>query len=725
MKAITRTFADVTLIALLFFCVSCMNSVNQQSKYLSTVKEQPIEQIGIKHPFKKMTIKQSIPPKITQKSLFSWQTIDGPANSRHYSEIWIDPENEHTWYLVAHRTLNAQGSLFVTRDRGASWTAIPGLSSFYFHIEFDPSARNRMYVATAQSLYRSDDDLNSLVNLRVPLEDEYIRSILVSKHTGQIIVATQKQTGLQGIHFSTNAGSTWRFRSYNLPRAGFIPWDIAEDPVDGTLYIGMEIFDHPRPYNPPFLRSRDNGQTWEDVSGVLPWHVIKIAVHPKTRHVFALTEGAGLYKSTDFGESWVFLNNQFAFGLEMDMRDPRRIYGGEHTALNGPGGVYASHDTAKTFSLAGLSGKATTQPRLNRDGTILYAVNYGEGNKIYRTTLPLIWPELQSPQPTTVMDNGCLDKSDRIIWDFNWSNLAGASRYQIVVKQAGAEKPVIDTVVARSYYRSVQRSYISDKNRDNWFWSVRAGKANGEWGPWAPEKPFQVEYVDTDCGVLRPPVLTKPEQDGLLDNGCMDRSDPIDWRFSWSRIKAATRYQLWIKADNLSKPFVNSNVSSSFYRYTQSGYIKDNNTSAWRWKVRAGDVNGQWSPWSEERKFSVEPVDTDCGKLFPPQLVAPVNGGVLDNGCTNMSNPIEWLFSWDPVINAAQYNIQVETSNHFLLVDNSVRVPPFSRTANGFVNDQNRFNFTWKVRTGNTDGDWSDWSETRSFDLEANNTDCP
>ena len=41
------------------------------------------------------------------------------------------------------------------------------------------------------------------------------------------------------------------------------------------------------------------------------------------------------------------------------------------------------------------------------------------------------------------------------------------------------------------------------------------------------------------------------------------------------------------------------------------GYIIDANRLGWSWKVRAM-ANDVWGPWSEERSFSVEPLNTSC-----------------------------------------------------------------------------------------------------------------
>ena len=44
-------------------------------------------------------------------------------------------------------------------------------------------------------------------------------------------------------------------------------------------------------------------------------------------------------------------------------------------------------------------------------------------------------PKLLSPQPEAVLGNGRSDGRDYIIWDFDWSEVLGASQYQLFVQK--------------------------------------------------------------------------------------------------------------------------------------------------------------------------------------------------------------------------------------------------------------------------------------------------
>ena len=112
---------------------------------------------------------------------------------------------------------------------------------------------------------------------------------------------------------------------------------------------------------------------------------------------------------------------------------------------------------------------------------------------------------------------------------------------------------------------------------------------------------------------LYPPDLISPEEGDVLDNGCEDFSNPIEWDFDWSDVSIATKYHIYVIGPNATIPIIDHTVyASSYHSYRMGSYIANANRFNWAWKVRAGDDNGNWSEWSEERHFDVEPLNTDC-----------------------------------------------------------------------------------------------------------------
>jgi hypothetical protein len=109
-------------------------------------------------------------------------------------------------------------------------------------------------------------------------------------------------------------------------------------------------------------------------------------------------------------------------------------------------------------------------------------------------------PMLISPASGALMDNGCKPKPDGITWDFDWSDVPGATAYHVRVWRNPA-LPVVNNMAVPSssyHYVSAPTTYIINTNLSGWRWMVRA-KVLGAWGAWSAPRGFMVEKLNTDC----------------------------------------------------------------------------------------------------------------------------------------------------------------------------------------------------------------------------------
>jgi hypothetical protein len=107
------------------------------------------------------------------------------------------------------------------------------------------------------------------------------------------------------------------------------------------------------------------------------------------------------------------------------------------------------------------------------------------------------------------------------------------------------------------------------------------------------------------------PILIAPLDGAVLDNGCTDRSDPMEWSFGWSEVPRAQRYHLYVIGPTASIPAVDRELTEPSYAQRSIAYVVDRHRLGWRWRVRAL-VDGSWGEFSPEGTFDVEPLDTDC-----------------------------------------------------------------------------------------------------------------
>lgn len=163
-----------------------------------------------------------------------------------------------------------------------------------------------------------------------------------------------------------------------------------------------------------------------------------------------------------------------------------------------------------------------------------------------------------------------------------------------------------------SHVKSVSTAWTTDTNlspETNYCYAVTAIDAAEN------ESDLSNEICDMTHSIPPPsvPTLISPQNNDELDNGCHDFSDAIEWTFEWSNVTDATKYHIYVIAPNASNPVIDTQVASSFYDFYRDGsYIAESKRYGRRWKVRAGNDYGQWSAWSQERTFDVEPLNTDC-----------------------------------------------------------------------------------------------------------------
>ena len=140
-------------------------------------------------------------------------------------------------------------------------------------------------------------------------------------------------------------------------------------------------------------------------------------------------------------------------------------------------------------------------------------------------------PLLISPEDGAILDNGSLYLSDGIVWDFDWSDCAGATAYQLYVKEATRIYPVINNsnLALSSYHHDRPASYIDDLHRHNLTWKVRA-LVGGQWGEWSETRSFDVEPVERSseahCGSSQIGNHTPPSVNHTTMTFALDARDP-------------------------------------------------------------------------------------------------------------------------------------------------------------------------------------------------------
>lgn len=318
----------------------------------------------------------TIPPQ--QVAGFSWGTVIRPMGDACIEHLEVDPTNDNAWYA------GGVNGLYMTKNGGTTWTKpVSGHVNALLVVAAQPQL---VYAGVNKKLYLSRDRGKTWTVIHTFAQP--VHSVLVAANTLYVGLGWNNHVDPSGVFTSNLGGGGMTFHAFGPGHTGLIVWTLARDPLSGMIYAGTEIYDHPQPYHPPFFRSPNNGVTWVDVTGTLPWHVVDSEVRPNDGYVYALTEGVGVHGSANQGGAWQ--PPQFSPGLgvalKMDPNTPTRLYGGRQKFGTLTGGIFKSIDAGKTFSAIGLDGVTIGDIAVNGAVTKIYAAAYGSG--IYVSMIP-------------------------------------------------------------------------------------------------------------------------------------------------------------------------------------------------------------------------------------------------------------------------------------------------------------------------------------------------
>ncbi|MGH8719279.1 MAG: TIR domain-containing protein, partial [Burkholderiales bacterium] len=110
--------------------------------------------------------------------------------------------------------------------------------------------------------------------------------------------------------------------------------------------------------------------------------------------------------------------------------------------------------------------------------------------------------------------------------------------------------------------------------------------------------------------------------------------------------------------------------------------------------------------------------------IAAPALLAPKAGELLDNNCRNLKDSTTWSFAWSKVDGASRYQLNViEPKTDAVVIEESDLTQTSYRGGPTHVENALTRGWKWKVRA-EANGQWSDWSKTRNFNVEPLDTDC-
>lgn len=191
--------------------------------------------------------------------------------------VVMDPSNSQTLYYGANR-------LYRSINRGADWLPISDDLTKGLH----PSGSNAFGTITSIAVAAANSDY-----VYVGTDDGYVQ-------------------------VTTDGGDSWTNISNGIPDRTIT--EVAVDPYDeNTIFVtisGYRWVD----YQPHILRSKNAGQTWEDISGNLPEIPVNdIIIDPDLIGVYYIANDLGVWVTYDAGLTWEILDESLPTSVVNDL----------------------------------------------------------------------------------------------------------------------------------------------------------------------------------------------------------------------------------------------------------------------------------------------------------------------------------------------------------------------------------------------------------------------
>ncbi|MFQ6100361.1 MAG: YCF48-related protein [Anaerolineae bacterium] len=235
-----------------------------------------------------------------------WRPVSlRPDESMSWRAIAFAPSEPETVYAGTSAFHSAgtfddrmpAGGVYVSRDGGHTWRAANDATSQDANVTalaVDPGDPQTVYAATGnRGLLKTTDGGQtwSLINQGLPGEPSALAVAVHPTEPGVVL------TGLAhaGLYRSTDGGATWQPSSAGMNPEAMLS-DVIFNPTDPQVMFAADRFSG-------VYRSADGGATWTPVNtGLRTRAVNALGISPDGQHLYAATEGEGVYRLDLSGE---------------------------------------------------------------------------------------------------------------------------------------------------------------------------------------------------------------------------------------------------------------------------------------------------------------------------------------------------------------------------------------------------------------------------------------
>ncbi len=262
----------------------------------------------------------------------------------------------------------------------------------------------------------------------------------------------------------------------------------------------------------------------------------------------------------------------------------------------------------------------------------------------------------------------------------NWTTTVGAGEhYDLqIAEDIGMTNLEVYMDVGESYIANTP--ILSDGVH---YWRVRGEDMAQNQGPWSSIWNFTVDSTPPDA-----PTLVY-----LPDNASINFKS-ID--LEWLPVQDAIQYNYQLEqSDSFSSPSINAYTTNTMVN------VFLDTIGDWYWRVRAKDDVDNWGSWTT-RHFIIDTVAP-----IEPTLINPIDG--------SSTNDIYTFFEWDNILDAIEYQIQIDTSDTFTSLIINATTAYANYTSLTALSDGLYF---WRVRAKDEAGNWGSWCPSINFIID-------
>lgn len=328
----------------------------------------------------------------------TWTALSDFEATLAIGAMAIDPTNPNVVYAgtgegnYAGDNLAGVGVLKTT-DAGASWTLYPRFASHFHELLVDRAAASRLWAATRDGLFRSDDGAQTWSRVGSGLPAEDVTSVWQSPADPDLLLAGVGggfgTSAARGLYRTTDAGSNWTPVA-SIPSGG----DNGRLKIAGSESNPMSVYVALASTSTGgvkgIYRSVDGGAIFTQVGqpastcSTYCWYCLTIAVDPVTPDL-VYVGGVSIYRSSDGGANWARINsvgpNTYVHVDQHQFLTPAA----DHFWSANDGGINRSTDRGASFQFVGLTLETAQYYHFTTDPTDdTYAIGGTQDNGTHK-----------------------------------------------------------------------------------------------------------------------------------------------------------------------------------------------------------------------------------------------------------------------------------------------------------------------------------------------------